>query len=142
MRVRRATPFAATVALAAALSGCMYRVEHRLPVDATFGRARAEEVVRTPFESTRVKRYLLGGTIPWTLDFAASRKLVEAAPGRRIEGLEIRTRFSPLDALLRLVPYLSYLLAQRTVEVRGVYVDSPSLAGAPTHSDAREAAER
>jgi hypothetical protein len=115
--------------------GCMFHIEHRLPVDATFGQARTAEAVRTPFESTRTKRYLLGGTLPWSLSYRGSRKLVDWAPGRRVEGLEIRTRFTPIDALLRFVPYLSYVLAQRTVEMRGVYVDAPSAEGVETTQD-------
>ena len=115
---------AATLALLAllVLPGCMFRVQHELPMDATFGQATGDSV-RTPFENTRVKRYLLGGTIPWSLSYSGSSKLVDDAPGRRVEALEIETRFSPFDALLRFVPYMGYLLSQRTVEVRGVYVD-------------------
>jgi len=119
----------ALLAAAALAPGCMFHIEHKLPVDATFGQARTQDAVRTPFESTRTKRYLLGGTLPWSLSYRGSRKLVDWAPGRRVEALEIRTRFRPLDALLRFVPYLSYVLAQRTVEVRGTYVD-PLVSGA------------
>lgn len=103
--------------------GCMFHVEHRLPVEATFGSVRGEPAVRTPFDTTKVKRYILGGTIPWTLTYGHRDKHVKDNPGRRIEALEITTRFSLLDALLRFVPYVGYVLAQRTVETRGVYVD-------------------
>jgi hypothetical protein len=113
----------AVVCASALAPGCMFHIEHKLPVDATFGQVRADDALRTPFENTRTKRYLLGGTLPWSLSYRGSRKLVDAAPGRRVEALEIRTRFRPLDALLRFVPYLSYVLAQRTVEIRGTYVD-------------------
>jgi hypothetical protein len=126
--MRRRAALLAALFAAALAPGCMFHVEHQLPVDATFGQARAADAVRTPFESQRVKRYLLGGTLPWSLSYHGSRKLVEWAPGRRVEGLEIRTRFSPFDALLRFVPYLTYVLAQRTVEMRGVYVDPPESA--------------
>jgi hypothetical protein len=135
--MRRRASLLVVLAAAALAPGCMFHVEHRIPVDATFGQARAAGAVRTPFESQRVKRYLLGGTLPWSLSYRGSQKLVEWAPGRRVEGLEIRTRFSPFDALLRFVPYLTYVLAQRTVEIRGVYVDSPE--GAAT-ADAADAA--
>lgn len=118
----------AALALLLAAPGCMYHVQHELPVDATFGDVREEPAQRTPFRSVRIKRYLLGGTLPWSFSYNGSRKLAEGAPGRRIEDLEIRTRFSPFDALLRFVPYLSYVLNQRTVEVSGVYVD-PSRTG-------------
>ncbi len=111
------------------LPGCMYHVEHSLPVDATFGDVRATPALRTPFRNVRVKRYLLGGTLPWSFSYNGSRKLTEHAPGRRIEDLEIRTRFSPFDALMRFVPYLSYVLNQRTVEVSGVYVDPSGTGG-------------
>lgn len=117
----------ASLALLLVLPGCMYHVRHELPVDATFGGVRATPSKRTPFRNVRIKRYLLGGTLPWSLSYNGSRKLTEHAPGRRIEDLEIRTRFSPFDALMRFVPYLSYVLNQRTVDVRGVYVD-PSAA--------------
>jgi hypothetical protein len=123
MRARRHV--LALLAAAALAPGCMFHIEHKLPVDATFGQARSQDAVRTPFESTRTKRYLLGGTLPWSLSYRGSRKLVDWAPGRRVEALEISTRFRPLDALLRFVPYLSYVLAQRTVEIRGTYVDPP-----------------
>ena len=62
-------------------------------------------------------------------------------PGRRIENLEIRTRFSPLDALMRFVPYLSYVLNQRTVEIRGVYVDPSGAGGVEAVGRELEAAE-
>jgi hypothetical protein len=118
----------ASLALLLVLPGCLYHVEHELPVDATFGDVRTLSAQRTPFRNVRVKRYLLAGTLPWSFSYHGSRKLTEHAPGRRIEDLEIRTRFSPIDALMRFVPYLSYVLNQRTVEVSGVYVD-PSGAG-------------
>lgn len=119
---------AAGLACLLVLPGCLYHVDHRFPVDATFGGIRTTPAERTPFRNVRVKRYILGGTLPWSFSYHGSRKLVADAPGRRIEELQIRTRFSPLDALLRFVPYLSYVLNQRTVEVRGVYVD-PSRKG-------------
>jgi hypothetical protein len=108
----------------------MYHVEHRFPIDATFGRVAEDPAQRTEFRNVRVKRYLLAGTLPWSFSYNGSRKLAEQAPGRRIEELEIRTRFSPIDALMRFVPYLSYVLNQRTVEVSGVYVDPAGAASA------------
>lgn len=111
--------------------GCMYRMEHRLPVDATFGTVRSEGAVRIPFARSGTKRYLLGGLLPWSTSFGSAGGLVEARPGRRVERLEIRTRFGLFDALLKYVPYASYLLAQRQVEVRGVYVDPVDVAGGP-----------
>lgn len=119
---------AAGLACLLVLPGCLYHVDHRFPVDATFGGIRTNPAQRTPFRSVRVKRYILGGTLPWSFSYNGSRKLVASAPGRRIEELQIRTRFSLFDSLLRLVPYLSYVLNQRTVEVRGIYVD-PSRKG-------------
>ncbi len=112
------------------LGGCMYHVEHRIPMDATFGEIREPDADRTPFRNKRVKRYILGGVFPWALTYNSSRHLVDPEPGRRIEALEIHTRFSWFDALIRFVPYLPYVLAQRTVEVRGVYVDPASRLGA------------
>ncbi len=105
------------------LSGCLYHVQHRLPVDATFGSVRSAPVLRTPFEVTDTKRYLLKGLVPWSFSSDTPQNTLEAAPGRRIERLEIRTEFKPLDWLLSALPYASYLLSQRTIEVRGVYVD-------------------
>jgi hypothetical protein len=121
--VSRPSAAALALVLLLALPGCMYHVRHELPVDATFGDVQEGPAERTAFRSVRVKRYLLAGTLPWSFSYNGSRKLTEGAPGRRIEDLEIRTRFSPIDALLRFVPYLSYVLNQRTVEVSGVYVD-------------------
>ncbi len=114
---------AAVLTLAVSTTGCMFHIEHRMPVEATFGRDTDATAERTEFSNTRVKRYLLGGVIPWSFSYGSSSKLVDEAPGRRIENLEILTRFSFFDMALRVVPYLSYVLAQRTVEVRGVYVD-------------------
>lgn len=132
---------AASLALLLALPGCMYHVKHDLPVDATFGGVRAAPSVRTPFRNVRVKRYLLGGTLPWSFSYNGSRKLTEHAPGRRIADLEIRTRFSPFDALMRFVPYLSYVLNQRTVEIRGTYVDPSGSGGVEPIGRELEAAE-
>jgi hypothetical protein len=106
------------------LSGCLYRVDHRLPLEASFGAPELASGLRTPFHVQRTKSYLLGGTIPWSLSYGGSKSLVDAMPGRRVECLRISTRFTPLDALLRFVPYVSYLLARRTVVVDGVYVDT------------------
>ncbi len=111
--------------------GCMYRMEHRLPVDATFGTVRADGAARVPFARSGTKRYLLGGLLPWSTSFDSAGGLVQPRPGRRVERLEIRTRFGLLDALLKYVPYASYLLAQRQVEVRGVYVDPVDVAAEP-----------
>ncbi len=111
--------------------GCMYRMEHRLPLDATFGTVRAEDATRIPFARSGTKRYLLGGLLPWSTSFDSAGGLVEGRPGRRVERLEIRTRFGLFDALLKYVPYAGYLLAQRQVEVRGVYVDPVDVAASP-----------
>ena len=106
-------------------SGCMYHIEHRIPMHASFGSSNLQEAQRTPFEFKKTKRYLLGGVIPWSsLPFVGEKKL-DTRPGRKIEKLQISTKFGPVDLLLKLVPYASYLLAQRSVEIRGVYVDVP-----------------
>lgn len=105
------------------LTGCLYHMEHRVPMDATFGRVRDEASTRRFFRVSGTKGYLLGGTIPWSASYDADGHLIAPAEGRRIERLRIETRFSWLDGLLRLVPYLSYVWVSRTVEVSGVYVD-------------------
>lgn len=130
MPIRFAIAFLAGLLLP--LSGCFYHVQHQLPVDATFGSVRSAPVLRTPFEVSDTKRYLLKGLVPWSFSSASPKNTLETAPGRRIERLEIRTEFQPLDWVLAALPYASYLLSQRTIEVRGVYVDPvPATADAP-----------
>ncbi len=104
-------------------SGCMYHIEHRLPVDATFGPVSEEFASRTRFERSETRRYLLGGLVPWPSLPLFDNDEADAKPGREIERLEIATQFGPIDMLLKLVPYASYVLAQRSVQMKGIFVD-------------------
>jgi hypothetical protein len=110
-----------SLGLAFLASGC-FTVEHRLPPHAYFGRLPAQpgETARE-FENHAMKNWYLAGLGAWSK--FSTRDLVEADPHvRRIEALEIGTRFAPIDVLVWVIPgqvYGYYFWAPRTLSIRG-----------------------
>jgi hypothetical protein len=109
------------LALVAALAGC-FTVEHRLPPHSYFGQLPPQPgETSTELDRHAMKNWYLAGLGSWS-DFSDA-DLVETGPGvRRIESLELETRFAPLDVLVWVIPgqvYGYYLWAPRTLRIRG-----------------------
>lgn len=117
----------ATLGMAALVSGastgCMFRMQHELPLNAYLnhepGGAR-----RRAFDDEGMKNWALAGLVPYS-DFGA-KDLVESTTGREVSDLSVKTEFTGLDTLIWVIPgfaYGYYLWAPRHVKVSGEYVD-------------------
>lgn len=109
------------LALAWAASGC-FTVEYRLPPHTYFGKLPAQpgETARD-FDREAMKNWFLAGLFPWS-KFSAEDLMARDGHTKRIESVELETRFSKLDTLIWFIPgqvYGYYVWAPRTLRVRG-----------------------
>ncbi len=114
----------ALLVLAVVNSACFSIKHYDLPMDAYFNHEEVGNAKVSRFEETRMKNFLLSGLFPYSR-FGA-KDIVEAAPGRKISGLEITTEFNALDVFVTLIPgmaYGYYVWAPRHITVKGQYLD-------------------
>ena len=121
MNSRTARSTLLAVALALATGGC-FTVEHRLPPHSFFGRLPSQpgETARE-FDRQAMKNWGLAGLFAWS-DFSTDDLAATGGSVRRIESLELETRFSKLDMLIWVIPgqvYGYYAWAPRTLRIRG-----------------------
>ena len=107
--------------LALATNTC-FSVEHRLPRHAYFGQLPLEPHDRArAVEHEAMKNWFLAGLFPWTR-FNDDDLVRTGGPVRRIDSVELETRFSGIDTLIWVIPgqvYGYYFWAPRTLRVRG-----------------------
>jgi len=121
MRAGAARRIGLTLGLALASSGC-FTVEHRLPAHSYFGRmpAQPDETARE-FDQTAMKNWFLAGLFAYS-DFSSGSLVRTDGAVRRIEGIELETRFDTIDNIAWVIPgqvYGYYLWAPRHVRIRG-----------------------
>jgi hypothetical protein len=109
------------IALALGTSAC-FTVEHRLPPHAYFGRLPAQRGERArEFDRQAMKNWYLAGLGAWSR-FSMDDLEPTGDGVRRIEALELETRFAPRDVLVWVIPgqfYGYYFWAPRTLRIRG-----------------------
>lgn len=123
MRRHGSGALALALCLGLAASGC-FTVQHDLPDNAYFGTLPAKPgETRQPFRTEAMKNWALAGLVPYSSYDTGN--LVEPLAARRLEGVEVETRFSELDTLVWIVPgmfYGYYIWAPRTLSVSGTEV--------------------
>jgi hypothetical protein len=109
------------LALAFAASGC-FTVDYRLPTHSYFGRLPAQPGEKPrDFDREAMKNWYLAGLFSWS-KFSTDDLIAPDARVRRIESLELESRFSKLDTLIWVIPgqvYGYYFWAPRTLRIRG-----------------------
>jgi hypothetical protein len=116
---------AAALAILFLASGCLHSVRHELPEHTYFGQLPAAEGERrVAFEDSGMKNWALAGLLPYS-SWSSSNMLAERNGAKRVENLEIETRFGRIDTIVWVVPgffYGYYVWAPRTVSVSGTKV--------------------
>jgi hypothetical protein len=103
------------------LTGC-FTVKHELPPGSYFGHLpKGTHEVSRPFAAEKMKNWLLAGLLPYSR-FGVKDLVPNGAGVKRVEGIELETRFSVIDTIVWIVPgafYGYYVWAPRTVRIEG-----------------------